>query len=611
VLAPGAIIDPEDLRVPGEQPGTPVVVLDDLGDLPHGNLYRARQGKSLLMLTALVPDVTMQRELRDLFSYRIVQAGEVVHPNLLPTYGCAPLPLGEDFSTLYVLRPDPGCPTLRQWLREVWQAGHVLDPLNAVAITVQVCEALAALHEKAAHGYVTADTVFMYPTGGMPQALLSGTGEGSLLPFAPNFERFVAGGYLPQAGPELFESPHEPRVETDVLGAAALVLEILTGAPLQPGMALDRFGLPPRLQRVLEVASRPNPEDRPQDILMFSRRLQAAVGLGEDPVEPSAVLEPVHHADHADPRYPAMRARAWRPPPPPPPPWAGRATPVTGAEAWNVGAPTPGSGAWSMGPGSGAWNVPRSPGSGAWAMPAAPPGPPAGAWQGSGSAAAPMPVPSAAPVSSPPRAPHGASAPPVFGRAFPTTTEQSSEVRIPDLSTAPRTQGNTLSFAGAPPPPIPGGPRGGFPPMPPMPPPASFGGKHHSVSIVMPAPDGSMMAPLSRGPADYVIVRHGKRHGPYDIGQLERLIPLGKLRSVDAIERQSTGEKILAVDLPGLRPLFEERARAEEASVVRTMPTPPTVIVHQDTESTRNRLWAVIGLLALGLAAAAVFLAVK
>jgi hypothetical protein len=631
VLAPGAIIDPEDLRVPGEQPGTPVVVLDDLGDLPHGNLFRARQGKSLLLLTALVPDVTMQRELRDLFSYRMVQAMEVVHPNLLPTYGCAPLPLGEDFSTLYVLRPDPGCPTLRQWLREVWQAGHALDPLNAVAIAVQVCEALATLHEKSAHGYVTADTVYMYPTGGMPQALLSGTGEGSLLPFAPNFERFVAGGYLPQAGPELFEAPHEPRVETDVLGAAALVLEILTGAPLQPGMALGGYGLPPRLQRVLEVASRPNPEDRPQDILMFSRRLQAAVGLGEDPVEPSAVLEPVHNADHADPRYPAMRARAWRPPPPPPPPWAGRAMPATGTEAWNVGAPTPGSGAWSMGSGSGAWNVPRAPASGTWPAPATPPGPPPSIRQGSGSAAAPMPVPSTAP----PRGPHAMSGPPVFGRAFPTATEQSDEFRIPDLSgrpppmgsstaeamalprydagpgPAPRTQGNTLSFGGPPPPPI-SGPRGGFPPMPPPPPPPSFSKQAHSVSIVMPAPDGSIMAPLSRGPADFVIVRHGKRHGPYDLAQLERLIPLGKLRSVDAVERQSTGEKILAVDLPGLRPLFEERARTEEASVVRTMPVaPPTVIVHSGSDSTRNRLWAVIGLLALGLAAAAVFLAVN
>ena len=611
MLAPGAIVDPEDLRVPGEQPGTPVVVLDDLGDLPHGNLFRARQGKSLLLLTVLVPDVCMQRELRDLFTYRILQAAEVVHPNLLPTYGCALLPLGDDFSTLYVLRPDPGCPTLRQWLREVWQAGHVLDPLNAVAIAVQVCEALAALHEKAAHGYVTADTVFMYPTGGMPQALLSSTGEGALLPFAPNFERFVQGGYLPQAGPELFEAPHEPRVETDVLGAAALVLEILTGAPLQPGMPLDRYGLPPRLQRVLEVASRPNPEDRPQDILMFSRRLQAAVGLGEDPVEPSNVLEPVHHGDHADPRYPAMRARAWVPPPPPPPPWAGRATPATGSEAWNVGAPTPGSGAWNMGPGSGAWNVPRAHGS--------------GTWQSSGSAAAPMPVPSTAPPQS--RGPHAMAAPPVFGRAFPTSTEPSGEVRIPDLSThtaeamalprydaspgpAPRTQGNTLSFGGSPTPPIPGtAPRGGFPPMPPPP---SFGKGSHSVSIVMPAPDGSMMAPLSRGPADFVIVRHGKRHGPYDIGQLERLVPLGKLRSVDAVERQSTGEKILAVDLPGLRPIFEERARVEEASVMRTMPTaPPSVIVHAQPESTRNRLWAVIGLLALGLAAAAVFLAIQ
>lgn len=639
MLAPGAIVDPEDLRVPGEQPGTPVVVLDDLGDLPHGHLFRARQGKSLLLVTALVPDVTMQRELRDLFSYRVVQAGEVIHPNLLPTYGCAPLPLGEDgFDTLYVLRPDPGCPTLRQWLHEVWQAGHVLDPLNAVAIAVQICEALAALHEKYAHGYVTADTVFMYPTGGMPQALLSAAGEGSLLPFAPNFERFAAAGYLPQAGPELFESPHEPRVETDVLGAAALVLEILTGAPLQAGMSLDRFGLPPRLQRVLEVASRPNPEDRPQDILMFSRRLQAAVGLGEDPVEPSAVLEPVHHGDHADPRYPAMRARAWRPPPPPPPPWAGRATPTTGSEAWNVGAPTPGSGAWSLAastPGSGAWNLgsaprnaPRAPGSGAWTLPGASPSTaPPSAWQPTGSAAAPLPAPpSPAPMATPmDRAPQAMRSPPAFGRAFPTSTE-------PDLSPStaeamgPRGEGRTLSFGGAPPPAIPtppsrtglgstvGSTLGSTPAGPNLPPPPSLamqGMQSHSVSIMMPAPDGSIMAPLSRGPAEFVIVRHGKRHGPYDLAQLERLVPLGKLRSVDAVERESTGEKILAVDLPGLRPLFEERARTEEASVMRAMPTAPTVIVHTETEGTRNRLWAVIGVLALGLAAAAVFLAVR
>jgi hypothetical protein len=65
------------------------------------------------------------------------------------------------------------------------------------------------------------------------------------------------------------------------------------------------------------------------------------------------------------------------------------------------------------------------------------------------------------------------------------------------------------------------------------------------------------------------------------------------------------------VDLPGLRPLSEERARTEEASVMRTMPTPPTVIVHVEPEGARNRLWAVIGLLALGLAAAAVFLAIR
>jgi hypothetical protein len=139
----------------------------------------------------------------------------------------------------------------------------------------------------------------------------------------------------------------------------------------------------------------------------------------------------------------------------------------------------------------------------------------------------------------------------------------------------------------------------------------TFGRGSHSVSIVMPAPDGSMMAPLRAGSADFVIVRHGKRHGPYDLAQLEKLVPLGKLRSVDAVERQSTGEKILAVDLPGLRPLFEERARAEEASVMRAMPPAPTVIVHREPENSRNGLWAVVGLLALGIAALAVFLAVQ
>ncbi len=608
MLAPGAIVDPEDLRIPGEQPGAPMVILDDLGALPHGQRFRARQGKSLLLLTVLTPEVTMQRELRDLLAHQVVLAGEVNHPNLLPTYGFVNLPLPDDFDTVFLVRPDPGCPTLRQWLHEVWQAGHALDPLNAVAIVVQVCEALAELHDKYAHGYVTADNVFMYPTGGMPQALLAGTAEGPLLPFAPEFEDFVEAGYLPIAGRELFEPPHLPRVETDVLGAAGLVLEILTGQPLRAGMSLERFGLPPRLERVLEVASREDPDERPQDILMFSRRLQAAVGLGEDPVEPSAVLEPVHHGDHADPRYPAVRAKPWRPPPPAPPPWAESAGSTQGSGAWNVGAPTPGSGAWSVGGGSGAWNVgaptPGSGswnvatgGSGAWSPPAPAPVPTpqhsSARWESS----APMPAAATppsypAPDASPPTANPGPmgpqrqqtamNAPPAFGRDFPLSDDPSSE----------------QLFGGA---------------QPAGPPPVSLASgrpqNQHSVSIVMPAPDGSMMAPLSRGPANYVIVRRDKRHGPYDLGQLERLIPMGKLRSVDAVEVQSTGQKLLAVDLPGLRPLFEERAREEEKSVVRPMPAPSQPVAQP--ESTRNKLWAVIGVLAFGLVAAAAFLALR
>ncbi|HLT39926.1 MAG TPA: hypothetical protein VK034_26780, partial [Enhygromyxa sp.] len=447
---------------------------------------------------------------------------------------------------------------------------------------------------------------FMYPTGGMPQALLSGTAEGPLLPFAPEFERFISAGLLPIAGRELFEPPHLPRVETDVLGAAGLVFEILTGQPLEAGLALKPFGLPPRLERVLAVASQPDPEDRPQDILMFSRRLQASVGLGADPVEPSAVLEPVQHGEHADPRYPAVRAKPWRPPPPPPPPWAS-AGPTQGSGAWNVGAPTPGSGAWSMGAGSGAWNVGSpTPGSGAWNPPVPPPATiprrSSARWESASPAGyPPSSMPPAYP-GGPPPAPPGPparatamTAPPAFGRDFPIRHEPSSELSLPDLSPSSspdRPPVRTQLFASPPPP-------GPLPPI----------SNPHSVSIVMPAPDGSMMAPLSRGPANYVIVRRDKRHGPYDLAQLERLIPMGKLRSVDEIELLGAGHKVLAVDLPGLRPLFEARAREEEKSVVRPLPVAVQPVPAPDT--TRNKLWAVIGLLAFGLVATAAFLALK
>lgn len=587
--------------MPGEQPGTPIVVLEDLGEVPHGSRYRARQGKRLLLLTVVTPEVVMQRELRDLFSHHVVQATEVVHPNLLPTYGLVRLPLipvggspEDEFETLFVVRPDPGCPTLRQWLHEVWTAGHVLDPLNAVAIAVQVCEALAALHERGPHGYVTADNVFMYPTGGMPQVLLAGAGEGVLLPFAPNFQRFVDAGLLPIASRELYERPHLPQVETDVLGVAALIVEILTGRPLQAGAALEPYNLPPRLARVLGVAAAEDPDERPKDILMFSRRLQGAVGLGDDPVEPSAVLEPVSHGEQADPRYPAVRAQPWRPPPPPPPPWAAKTTPGSGA--WNIGAPVPGSGAWNIGGpvgGSGAWNVAApSGGSGGWnlsprASPQTNPPPPT---------APRSPEPPAAGRDFPP--PARASTMPSSFTEFGSTGEGTFD--LPSDTHQGRVPARTKVFAGPPPPPgtaVPG-------PKPP-PPPATVG----SVSIVMPAPDGSVLATVGKGPRDYWIVRRGKTHGPYDLGQLERLIPMGKLLSVDTIQVESNGEKVLAVDLPGLRPLFEAKAReTDPRPPITTPPSGPTTTPAQAPTSSRAPLWIVVALLLAALLAAGAYI---
>ncbi|MFV8756310.1 hypothetical protein ACNOYE_37665 [Nannocystaceae bacterium ST9] len=400
-----------------------------------------------------------------------------------------------------------------------------------------------------------------------------------------------------------------------MLGVAALIVEILTGRPFQAGAPIDRYGLPPRLARVLAVAAAAEPDDRPKDILMFSRRLQAAVGLGEDPTEPSAVLEPVSHGEHADPRYPAVRAQPWRPPPPPPPPWAARATSTPGSGAWNVGAPVPGSGAWNVGapvPGSGAWPLggatPTTPssssssGSGGWSL----------ATRSGPLQVPPLTVSSSSPPATPPKPPPRADAP-SLGRDFPkaetmpssftefgSTGEGTFDLPPPkdgSEAAAGRAPAKTKVFAG-PPPPGPGSTGATRPP----PPPPSVG----SVSIVMPAPDGSVLAAIAKGPRDYWILRRGKAHGPYDLGQLERLIPMGKLLSVDAIQLESSGEKVLAVDLPGLRPLFEAKAReTEPRPAITTPPSLPAPVA--PAPAGRGALWVVVGLLVAGLIAAGAF----
>lgn len=124
----------------------------------------------------------------------------------------------------------------------------------------------------------------------------------------------------------------------------------------------------------------------------------------------------------------------------------------------------------------------------------------------------------------------------------------------------------------------------------------------------MPAPDGSVLASVGKGPRDYWIVRRGKTHGPYDLGQLERLIPMGKLLSVDTVQVASNGEKVLAVDLPGLRPLFEAKAReSEPRPPITTPPSSPAPTPAPAPTTGRGPLWIVVALLVVALAGGAAF----
>ncbi|MCA9687833.1 MAG: hypothetical protein KC457_37085, partial [Myxococcales bacterium] len=129
----------------------------------------------------------------------------------------------------------------------------------------------------------------------------------------------------------------------------------------------------------------------------------------------------------------------------------------------------------------------------------------------------------------------------------------------------------------------------------------------NSVSIVMPAPDGSVMASIGTGPRNFTILRSGKTHGPYDLNQLQSLVPMGKLRSVDTVVDVTSGMELLAVDVPGMRPVFEAKAREADLSTVRPLPQPQQL----PPPESRGGLWMVIGLLAAAVLAAVAFLMLR
>src|SRR5690606_18554101 len=148
--------------------------------------------------------------------------------NLLPCYG-----VGTSRTSgvrVFIAEAWPGGGTVREFVRQRTKKGQRVDDETAYTLAAHVCNALHELHNVMVHGYVTADTVYVSDTG---RVLVSAAGIGPSLTYARGFQRFRAGGLLPNVPPEQAVSPPQLVPATDVFGVAVLYLHLLTEQSLQ------------------------------------------------------------------------------------------------------------------------------------------------------------------------------------------------------------------------------------------------------------------------------------------------------------------------------------------------------------------------------------------
>ena len=270
LLKTGTELAAGDIEVSGVTPGTPIVITEAVGELPHGYAYKGKLGHHKVLVTVYDPSALADPEAKDGLLRGLSWARELRHGNLLPTLGWI------EGDTLYSVRDDPDCATVRQLIHERMAQGKRTDIETACSLGAQICDALGKLHPTVLHLYVNPDTVYVTADG---RALLSATGEGALLPGAPGFERFHRAGLLPNAAPELTEKPPRPVLETDVFGVGALVAEMLAGRTIErAGQNIPDLGFagPDHLLMCLQQAIEPDPHSRQPNILNLRAELLEA-----------------------------------------------------------------------------------------------------------------------------------------------------------------------------------------------------------------------------------------------------------------------------------------------------------------------------------------------
>ncbi len=257
-------------------------LLGEVGRGPVGVVYRARDlALGLDVAFKQIHPALSTEDTREANLSRLNRARAMVHERLVAVTDV----LSRD-SRIFVISPYLDAPTLRAFLEARHAERRPITRLELATLSVELCRALAHVHELAPHGNLKPENIFVIAGGvrlGDPYRLLGRTEVPAAHGSFPLGEHYLAPECLRVSGDEL--------VANDLFALAMIAGEILVGAPVRPGCSLSEQGplLSAELDQFFLRATDPDPSARYPSLEAFWEALKGVLGFPALRLEDSAV----------------------------------------------------------------------------------------------------------------------------------------------------------------------------------------------------------------------------------------------------------------------------------------------------------------------------------
>jgi eukaryotic-like serine/threonine-protein kinase len=271
----------------------PYVMLEPLGDVRGGKVYRARHRamNRVVAIKLLTPDRTRSEAMREAFQSATRAAVQLLHPNIVTTFDA-----NQCGERMYAVLEFATGRDLGAYVRESSQ----LPVKTACAIARQIALALAHAHDRGVvHGLLNPDNVLVgdADADGAPAAKVLNFGYGRLAAHYANDATRQLDGAIAVAdhlAPESFDPARPPGPAADLFSLGCLLHFLLTARPPTGDRPVHQFanrhgverwrpGLSAELVELVRSLLQQNPNDRPRSAQSVADRLdRLATGRGTD-----------------------------------------------------------------------------------------------------------------------------------------------------------------------------------------------------------------------------------------------------------------------------------------------------------------------------------------